>query len=351
MNIVLFIKNNFIKLIIQISMILMIISLIISIFSVDFTLEIMHEDDKSIYYAGILRGETQRLIKQELEGIQNNELIEKLDGVIFQLNNNNQLVIHEEIELKKLLIIIETDWLVLKNELYNHRLGSDSKKLYYLSEDFFVLTDKLVIETQEYIYKKEIKLASIRKKLFSSIILILIFGIYQYFSKLVIQKENIELNNVVYIDALTGLFNRAYCNEIVKKYNKINNRPDLVCVYVDLNNLKDTNDLFGHEAGDKLIQDFSKILKDVSEPYGFICRNGGDEFVGIFENCTKENLNDYLNFLQEKVNKYNTLKNEIQISYAVGVAFLHEINSNKINDLLSLADKRMYKNKAECKGL
>ncbi len=350
MNILLFIKNNFIKPIIQILIILMIFSLIISIFSVDSTLETMHNDDKYIYYAGILRGETQRLIKQELVGIQNNELIEKLDGVIFQLNNN-QFIIHEDIELQKMHIMIERDWIILKNELYNHRLSSDSKKLYYLSEDFFVLTDKLVIETQEYIYRKERNLSSMRKKLFSSIILILIFSIYQYFSKLLIQKENVELNNVVYIDALTGLFNRAYCNEIIKKHNKIYNWPDLVCVYIDLNNLKDTNDLFGHETGDKLIQDFSKILKDVSTPYGFICRNGGDEFVGIFENCTKESLNDYLNFLQEKVNKYNTLENEIQISYAVGVAFSYEINSNRINDLLALADKRMYQNKAECKGL
>ncbi len=350
MQILLFLKNNVVKLIIQV---LIISTLIISIISIDFTIEIMHEDGKSVNYAGIIRGGTQRLIKQELQGIQNDDLIAKLDEVIFQLKNkkdkNNHFAIHEDAKLQELLLKVESTWIILKDEIYNHRLNNSSKMLFDLSEVYYDLANDLVFDTQVYVESKVEKLASMRSRLFISIILILIFSIYQFISKLLIQKENIELNNVVYIDSLTGLSNRAHCNEIIQKYNEMKALPDLVCVYIDLNNLKITNDLFGHEAGDKLIKDFSIILKEVSDPYGFVCRNGGDEFVAIFENCTEKNINDYISFLNEKTNAYNLKEQVIHISFAIGVAFTNEISSNKINDLLTLSDKRMYENKAEYK--
>lgn len=349
MKIETYIKNNFIKLIVQI---LFIATLLISVFSIEFSIEIMEDDGKSVNYVGILRGGSQQLVKQELAHNPNDDLIEELDSIIYQLkvhDVNNHFAIHEDEKLQKSLSNVEATWINLKEEIYNYRAGADSQKLYSLSEDYYTLTNSLVFETQAYVESKVDRLTSIRLKLFINIILIVIFNVYQFISKMRINSTNIKLTNIAYLDSLTGLSNRAHCNEVISKYNQMKSLPDLVCVYFDLNNLKITNDTLGHDAGDKLLKGFGKILKEASEPYGFVCRNGGDEFVAIFENCAEKNIEDYINFLNEKTRIFNLKDEEIQISFAVGFAFSNEISSNKINDLLSLADKRMYENKAEYK--
>ncbi|WP_313162578.1 GGDEF domain-containing protein [Sedimentibacter sp.] len=349
MNMLKFIKHNFIKLLIQI---LFIVVLLISIFSIEFSIRILHDDGKSVNYVGIIRGGTQLLVKQELANRPSNELIEELDGIISQLkthDENNHFAIHEDKKLQELLSVIEVKWVELKEEIYNYRAGTDPLRLYNLSNEYYELSNSMVFETQAYVESKVEKLDSMRTRLFISVILILIFSIQQFISKILVQNKNVALNQVAYIDNLTGLPNRAHCNEIILKYNEMEILPDLACVYIDLNNLKVTNDLLGHEAGDKFIRDFAAILKEASSPYGFVCRNGGDEFVAIFENCSQKNINDYMNYLNEKTHLYNSKESEIKISFAIGVAFSHEISSNQMNDLLSLADKRMYENKTAYK--
>lgn len=349
MNIVSFIKENFIRLLIQI---LFIGALLISFFSMEYSINITKDDGRSVNYVGILRGGTQRLIKQELEHHTNDELINTLDNIIYQLkvhDVNNHFAIHEDEKLQQSLAEVESLWLELKEEIYKYRAGADSRRLYDLSEDHYELTNNLAFETQIYVTSKVHRLISLRPRLLINVFLIFIFSTYQIISKMRVNNANNKLNNIAYIDSLTGLSNRAHCNEVINKYNEMEALPDLVCVYFDLNNLKITNDLLGHEAGDKLLSDFGKILKEASEPYGFICRNGGDEFVAIFENCTIKNVNDYINFLNEKTNAYNFTGDEIQISFAVGYAFSNEVHTNRINEILTLADKRMYENKAEYK--
>ncbi len=349
MNILTFVKHNLVKLLIQS---LFIIILIISIFSIEFTIDILHNDGKSVNYVGIIRGGTQLLIKQELSNNPNEELIEELDGIINQLkthDKNNHFAIHEDKRLQELLSAIEIKWIELKEEIYNYRSGAEPLKLYNLSDEYYELSNNMVFETQAYVETKVEKLSHMRSRLFISTILIIIFSIQQFVSKVMVQNKNAALNQVAYVDNLTGLSNRAHCNEILLKYNEMEMLPDLTCVYIDLNNLKVTNDLLGHEAGDKFIRDFAAILKEASSPYGFVCRNGGDEFVAIFENCSEKNINDYIGYLNEKTALYNAQESEVKISFAIGFAFSHEISTNQMNDLLSLADKRMYKNKTEYK--
>ncbi len=344
-----FIKDNFIRLLIYI---LFATILLISVFSVEYSSNILQKDGKSINYVGILRGGTQLLVKKELANVQSDELIEQLDSIIYQLktpNKNNHFTIHEDQALYEYLIILETEWIKLKEEIYNHRAGADSYRLYNLSNDFYELSNNLAFKTQAYAERKVGELASLRTRIYIGFILIVFFSMQQYISKILVQNKNNELNRVAYFDSLTGLSNRAHCNEILLKYNQMKVLPNLACIYIDLNNLKATNDLLGHDAGDKFIIDFSTILKEASSPYGFVCRNGGDEFVAIFENCTQKNIDDYIKYLSEKTAIYNYRESDIKISYAIGVAFSYEISTNKINDVLSLADKRMYENKAEYK--
>lgn len=147
------------------------------------------------------------------------------------------------------------------------------------------------------------------------------------------------LNKKIYIDKMTGAFNR-------NKYEiDITNRRKLEKIWyviTDINNLKITNDKFGHEKGDELIKDFANLLRDT---FGEKCvyRIGGDEFVVL----SFEPVAGRIKKLKEKTDEIN-LRDDKDISYAIG--YEQYIPSKASWEYTTKkADERMYKNKKEMK--
>lgn len=91
------------------------------------------------------------------------------------------------------------------------------------------------------------------------------------------QKEN-EIKYLSYYDQLTGLYNRRYYEEELKRLDTPRNYP-LALVMADVNGLKLTNDAFGHIAGDNLLKKIAGILKSECRADDILARIGGDEFV------------------------------------------------------------------------
>ena len=69
----------------------------------------------------------------------------------------------------------------------------------------------------------------------------------------------------------------------------------------------------------------------------------------FFEYCTRDKLDRFMKKIDERVKNYNAKESQIKISFAKGVAFSHEDIVDNINGLLTLADKRMYKDKNKYK--
>lgn len=83
--------------------------------------------------------------------------------------------------------------------------------------------------------------------------------------------------NLVYYDSLTGVRSRIYYDrEAKRKYRD----EKVLIIYVDIDNLKETNDNYGHDVGNKLIRHTANKLKKLPLVYD-ICRVGGDEFILI----------------------------------------------------------------------
>ena len=196
--------------------------------------------------------------------------------------SKNNLVVMKDPEFQKNLLNLESAWLDLKEEIYLFREGTSPQKFYNSSEEYFDLSNDLVFSAQNHSESKMEKILFLRILLIVSSGLILVLSTYQLISMLHLRKRNNRLTNLAYIDPDTKLPNRAYCSKVITDYQKMDTLPKMVCVYFDLNNLKKTNDTLGHEAGDKLIAAFGRILKETSKSYGFMSRNGGDEFVGFF---------------------------------------------------------------------
>ena len=104
-------------------------------------------------------------------------------------------------------------------------------------------------------------------------------------------------------DPLTRLYNRGYLDQAIieetEKRQKLN--IDFSVVMADVNRLKKVNDLYGHEAGDRLILTVSELLRKAARDIDIVARTGGDEFVMLLPNTTEKNAKNFIKRLYEEV--------------------------------------------------
>jgi len=102
-----------------------------------------------------------------------------------------------------------------------------------------------------------------------------------------IERKSTEekIRHLSFHDPLTDLYNRAYFEEELKRYNFPRYFP-LSIISIDVNGLKVINDTFGHQEGDKLLQHFASLLTSTSRKGDVIARMGGDEFTLLLPSTT-----------------------------------------------------------------
>ena len=142
-------------------------------------------------------------------------------------------------------------------------------------------------------------------------------------------------------DCLTSLYNRSYIDKNIPKITAPSNLP-LSVVLADMNALKLTNDVFGHQKGDQLIVKVAQILKKCCRETDIVSRWGGDEFLLLLPNTDP---NVCLQIV-ESINKacQETEQEIVDISVSMGTATMETPNTN-ITELFAVAENRMYKNK------
>lgn len=154
-------------------------------------------------------------------------------------------------------------------------------------------------------------------------------------------SEKEKLNKYIYGDYLTGLYNRRYMEEKLIELDNEKNFP-LGIVFADVNALKITNDVFGHEKGDELLHKTALLIKEVGFPKNINCRSGGDEFAIIVPKTTENEMKQFVKSLVARGNMEKI--GLIKISLAVGYA-IKKNNEKSIKDIKIQADSLMYKNK------
>lgn len=160
------------------------------------------------------------------------------------------------------------------------------------------------------------------------------------------KKEKELLLRLSRYDELTHLLNRHAYDAKIKELRE-NNNNHVTVVVLDVNSLKDTNDNLGHHAGDELICGAADCIRETFNDIGTSFRMGGDEFVVVID---KE-----IDNLESVINDFRTLlsgwKGKLidKLSLSIGCASFKEIeafNLDKLDELIKLADKRMYEDKA-----
>ncbi|MEI7615140.1 MAG: diguanylate cyclase [Actinomycetota bacterium] len=144
-----------------------------------------------------------------------------------------------------------------------------------------------------------------------------------------------------YHDQLTGLFNRRFFEEEIKRLDTDRQLP-LSIIVGDLNNLKLTNDTFGHLEGDRLLKETSKLLKTACRSDDILARWGGDEFVILLPKTSIASAEEIAQRIEKGCSELFIQK--IPIGLAIGIAAKTKHRQN-IEDIILEAESNMYKNK------
>ena len=304
-----------------------------------------------INYAGLVRGATQREVKLEITENRNEELIKYLDDILSGLryqDGHYELVKLYDKEYQENLKIQSDYWEKLKTEIEAVRsVGYENTDIVNMSEIYFKMADETVFAAEKYSEKIATKIRTIEILSAFDMLCLVILVIVQTLMAMKMAVKNKLLEHRAYTDAHTGLPNKSACKELLGN-KEIISEPT-ACIMFDLNNLKTVNDTMGHSAGDQLILNFARLLRNVIPEKDFVGRYGGDEFMAVIYHTSQTEVEEILKCLCLEKDRLNNREDKMLIDYAYGWALSANDGKYTIQTLLDKADSYMYENKKICK--
>jgi diguanylate cyclase (GGDEF)-like protein/PAS domain S-box-containing protein len=155
------------------------------------------------------------------------------------------------------------------------------------------------------------------------------------------RKANERVNYLSFHDSLTGLYNRVYLEEEIKRLDTDRQLP-IGIIMVDINRLKLINDAYGHPMGDQLLKTSSSVLKDVCRKEDIIARWGGDEFVIFLPKTSVKEIDAIKKRIIEQCKKTQVCS--IPLSMAIGFSVKTRADQD-IMKIFKEAEDNMYQNK------
>jgi len=162
------------------------------------------------------------------------------------------------------------------------------------------------------------------------------------------KKLEEELKRLAHYDILTGAYNRGYGLELLQRQLKLakRNKSSLLLAYSDLDNLKDINDEFSHEEGDRAMVQVVKLFKSILREVDIITRMGGDEFLVIFLDSSLNEIPTIRKRLSKELTRLNQIsKKPYKIEFSTGFSNYDPANPLSIDELIRIADEKMYEEK------
>jgi diguanylate cyclase (GGDEF)-like protein/PAS domain S-box-containing protein len=157
-----------------------------------------------------------------------------------------------------------------------------------------------------------------------------------------------ELRYLSIHDTLTSLYNRTYFEEEMNRLESGDHNPVGMMIF-DLDGLKLVNDTMGHEAGDRLLQNFARILQKCYRNGDVISRVGGDEFAVLLPETNSNALDKVAARINRTIREYNLTNPSLPLSVSMGTA-VRKDNRSSLRDIYKEADNLMYRSKLQRSG-
>ncbi len=158
----------------------------------------------------------------------------------------------------------------------------------------------------------------------------------------IVDSQN-ELHYLAHFDQLTTLYNRNYMMERFNDLLLQDTQSRMAILFIDLDRFKIVNDTLGHHAGDQVLTEVARRLKEVCDSSSIISRQGGDEFIILLPSIENEwEIEFQANAMIKVLSKpYNLYGNEYHLTASIGIS-LYPNHGNDIDTLIKYADLAMY---------
>ena len=164
-----------------------------------------------------------------------------------------------------------------------------------------------------------------------------------------IKRKKIEIERDV--DELTQIYNRNGLKIKINKLLEDKNIAQYALIFIDLDGLKQINDVYGHYCGDLYLKQMTNVLKTISGEKCLVGRLGGDEFIAFFHHYdSMEKLNNDINQLNEIRDQIVLLADDHSVNLAFSYGVCYGTESTDLQRMIEIADYKMYGNKRKRKG-
>ncbi|MGI6358411.1 MAG: diguanylate cyclase domain-containing protein [Bacillota bacterium] len=155
------------------------------------------------------------------------------------------------------------------------------------------------------------------------------------------KRQEDHIKYLTYHDQLTGLYNRVFFDAALDRLDTDENLP-ISIIFGDANGLKLTNDIFGHQAGDALLQRIADTLRSACRPEDIVARVGGDEFAMILPNTEADRAGEIVEKVRGLLSQEQIIA--VKCSMSLGFATKTEAEEN-IAHVMTAAEDAMYQRK------
>jgi len=159
-------------------------------------------------------------------------------------------------------------------------------------------------------------------------------------------KRKKQLDELLFFDELTGVYNRKYLEEAYRTLCLDAQRiqEHFTMAIVDLDHFKSINDRYGHIAGDRVLAEFAAFLKSHMRAADVLIRYGGEEFILLLPRTREEEARSLLKRLGDAFGRidFGGEEEELQVTFSAGVIEIVEPDPARCREWLELADQALY---------
>lgn len=159
-------------------------------------------------------------------------------------------------------------------------------------------------------------------------------------SKLTVKSH--ELNKLAYLDNLTSIPNRHSLDLLFNQYSTPKSLENVCCCMLGIKNISYINENQGRETGDRLLQDFSLLLEEIGDSYGFVARNSGNEFVLLMDDCSESKFDFFYHSFTTRIAAYNAVNSETPIEFQIAHIINKTERIQRLDQLFAATSSKLY---------